>query len=347
MEKKNPNIYQRALDIVNHRINPDIPQGGGSTASHSYTSFERLGSYLFKVSFAKLPEEVALDPRVSGGCSSYVEDGKLYRNLDWDYDELASFVVKAPGFEGMAFIPGLTNTEFPEELMSQLPYRVLDGVNDSGIMVTTHVLFNDWEWVGSGDMPLYKIPYYILSNLTSIDDIETVLGPVLSELYATPTLIASEYLLQFMVTDGETTYVITPPTTKDGPYSLVDASANAKLSNFRWVADSTVDRADLQDRPTGVERWNLMPCDLKDLRFTKAYESPDRLSEFIGLRGTNKDSTDAELEAIYDDAHDIYETRSRDGLTWQTMHSVVYSANGMEMLCVQENWNRDYCTNRI
>lgn len=338
------NLYKRCKNIFKAH---GVDMGGGSTASHSYASLERLGSYLFKVSFAKLPEEVALDPRVSGGCSSYVKDGKLYRNLDWDYDELASFVVKAPGFEGMAFIPGLTNTEFPDELMSQLPYRMLDGVNDSGIMVTTHVLFNDWEWVGSGDMPLYKIPYYILSNLTSIDDIETVLGPVLSELYATPTLIASEYLLQFMVTDGETTYVITPPTTKDGPYSLVDASANAKLSNFRWVADSTVDRADLQDRPTGVERWNLMPCDLKDLRFTKAYESPDRLSEFIGLRGTNKDSTDAELEAIYDDAHDIYETRSRDGLTWQTMHSVVYSANGMEMLCVQENWNRDYCTNRI
>ena len=28
MEKKNPNIYQRALDIVNNRINPDISQGG-------------------------------------------------------------------------------------------------------------------------------------------------------------------------------------------------------------------------------------------------------------------------------------------------------------------------------
>lgn len=33
MEKKNPNIYQRALDIVNNRINPDIPQGGGGGSS--------------------------------------------------------------------------------------------------------------------------------------------------------------------------------------------------------------------------------------------------------------------------------------------------------------------------
>lgn len=33
MERKNPNIYQRALDIVNNRINPDIPQGGGGSVT--------------------------------------------------------------------------------------------------------------------------------------------------------------------------------------------------------------------------------------------------------------------------------------------------------------------------
>lgn len=54
-EKKNPNIYQRALDIVNHRINPDIPQGssGGEGLQYDFIivsedgntySFEK-GSY--------------------------------------------------------------------------------------------------------------------------------------------------------------------------------------------------------------------------------------------------------------------------------------------------------------
>lgn len=36
MEKKNPNIYQRALDIVNNRINPDIPQGGGGEGTSDH-----------------------------------------------------------------------------------------------------------------------------------------------------------------------------------------------------------------------------------------------------------------------------------------------------------------------
>lgn len=310
--------------------------------NHPYTSLERLGDYLYKVSFAELPEETILDPRVSGGCSSYVQNGKLYRNLDWDYDELASFMVTAPGFKGVAFIPGLTDTELPDELVSQLPYRMLDGINESGIMVSTHVLFNDWEWTGSGDIPLHKIPFLVLSNLKSMEDIESVLAPVLSELYVTPTLIASEYLLQFLVTDGITTYVITPPTSKNGQYSLVDATSNPKLANFRWVESANVTRAELQNRPTGVERWNMMPCPLEDLRFTKAYEEPTRLSEFIGLRDTDKDSSDEDLESIYEAAKQLYETRTRNGLTWQTMHSVVYSAKGVEMLCVQENWDRNY-----
>lgn len=37
MEKKNPNVYQRALDIVNNRINPDISQGGGNSVPKPLT----------------------------------------------------------------------------------------------------------------------------------------------------------------------------------------------------------------------------------------------------------------------------------------------------------------------
>lgn len=43
MDKKNPNIYQRALDIVNHRINPDIPQGGGESAPEVENAIETHG----------------------------------------------------------------------------------------------------------------------------------------------------------------------------------------------------------------------------------------------------------------------------------------------------------------
>lgn len=309
--------------------------------NHPYISLERIGSYLYKVSFDELPE-MQDDYVPVGACSSYVKDGKLYRNLDWDYDETLSFHVCCNGFEGMSFVRGLTNVNLDDELISKLPYRITDGQNDYGIMVSTHVLFNDWDWIGSGNTSLTNVPFLILSNLKSMENIETDLASMLSDLYAPQSLIEMGYLLQFLVTDGATTYVITPPIEANGAYSLVDATENPKLSNFRWVPDAIVVRSELQNRPTGVERWNMMPCPLEDLRFTKAYEEPTRLSEFIGLRDTTKDSTDEELESIYEAAKQLYDTRTRNGVTWQTMHSVVYSEKGIEMLCVQENWNRNY-----
>ena len=307
-----------------------------------YISLERLGSYLYRVTFDTIPAFAGGDGSFTGGCSSFVQNGKLYRNLDWDYSELASFHLVCSGFEGMAFSPGLTDTELDDDLIGQLPYRLVDGCNDYGIRVSTHVLYNDWDWEGSGDTPLYKIPHIILSQIQTLDNLSTQLGDILGDLYATPTLTAADYLLQFVVTDGTTTYAILPPQSVSGAYVVQDITANPKLANFRWVSSPTVQRTELQTRPTGVERFNMMPCPLADLRFTKAYETPDRLSEFIGLRGTDKDSTDAELEEIYDTAHALYERRTRDGSTWQTMHSVVYDSEGPMHLWVQEDWAEDY-----
>ena len=173
---------------------------------------------------------------------------------------------------------------------------------------------------------------------TIAQDLDGILG----NLYAPDGLQALDYLLQIIVTDGTTTYALIPPTTEGGSYVLVNATAYPKMANFRYVARAEVSRydMDLQTRPTGIERFNMMPCPLEDLRFTKAYEQPTRLSEFIGLRGTTKDSTDAQLEAIYTDARAEYLRRERDGKTWQTMHSVIYG-DRLEALYIQEDWSEN------
>lgn len=123
----------------------------------------------------------------------------------------------------------------------------------------------------------------------------------------------------------------------------VNATANPKLANFRWKNKAMVARSELQERPTGIERWNMAPTDLKRLKFTEAYKTATRLSEFVGINGTTKSSDDAELLAIYETAHALYQERERDGRTWHTMHSVVYSEKGMECLYVQEDFTTNYC----
>ena len=308
--------------------------------SHPYISLERLKDYLYRVTFDSLPAEVGNGGAFVGGCSSFVKDGKLHRSLDFNYDNSAEFIVVTKDFEGMAFITGLNDGAMNDSKIAQLPYRVNDGQNRYGISMATHVLFNDWQWTGAGDksIALTKLPYLVLSNVRSMATIADDLDGILDNVASTEGLDALGYLLQIIVTDGTTTYAIMPPLTDGEGYVLQDISSNPKMTNFRWVADETVERADLQTRPTGVERFNMMPCALSELRFTKAYEAPDRLSEFIGINDTDKDSTDAELEAIYDLARAKYLTRTRNGETWQSLHAAVYG-DGIEELYVQEDYD--------
>lgn len=307
-----------------------------------YASIERLRSYLFRVTYDQIADEIIPDDFSPAGCSAYVQNGKLYRNLDWFYNNSIAFNIVCNGFEGMSFSNALTEGNLDNEKISQLPYRITDGRNDYGIMISTHILHNDWDWHGTGDIPLSKVPYLILSQIKSLENFETQIADILANVCDFPAMEELGYLLQFLVTDGTTTYVIIPPESADGNYVVENASSNPKLTNFRWVSDDTVDRHDLQLHPMGVERFNMMPCVLNDLKYTNTYKSPTWLSEFIGERGTTKDSTDEELEAIYDVAHELYLNRTRDGQTWQTFYSVVYSEKGMEVLNVQENFDQNF-----
>lgn len=322
----------------------------GIEPKHYYRSLERLRRYLYRVTFDALPEDNGSEGPVLGGCSSYVKDGRLHTNYDWNYDNTASFIIRTRDFEGQSMVEGLNDGALNEDLIAQLPYRVHRSVNNHGISVATHVLYNDWQWTGCGEknISITRLAFLVLSRVRSMATIAEDLNGVLDNLYCPEGLAELEYLLQFIVTDGTTTYVIIPPTSANQSYELVNATTNPKMSNFRWVNRATVARTDndIQRRPTGIERYNAMPCPLEELRFTKAYETPARLSEFIGLRGTTKDSTDAELLAIYEDARALYLDRQRDGQTWQTVESSVYGER-LNSLYIQENWTDEIITTAL
>lgn len=318
--------------------NPIIPH-------YPYKNIKKLNDYLYKIIYDSIPEyKNGFSSEHIAGCSSYVQDGKLYRNLDWFYAETVEFWVKTPYFEGMSYINGFNRGDrITDEVAKKIPYNIVDGINKHGIMMSTHVLYNDLGWTGSGDesIDLTLVPYLVMMNVKSMDSIVDDLSNILSNIKLTPQLIATEYLLQILVTDGTTTCVIMP--TPDG-YGVKYITHNPKLSNFTWIEREEVSREDqdLRLRPNGIERWNIMPIEMKELRFTLAYESNERLSEFIGINETTRESTDEELNEIYDIAHEKYLNRSRNGELWHTMHSVVYNSNGMESLYIQEDFDNNF-----
>lgn len=319
----------------------DIPGAVGKP----YISLERKGNYYYEITFDTIPEPQSNDNIVPAGCTSFIRDGKLYRNLDWTYAETAEFRVITKDFEGMAFLDGLEDGDLDgkDELLGQLPYRVNDGCNGS-IAVSTHVLVNDFGFNGTGNknVSLTMLPYLILTTMTNASQISSEVQNALDNLKA-PT---GEYVIQVLFTDGKGKYVLTP-NSRGTAYEVVEISSCPKLTNFKWMNKEVIDRFNdwLPDHSTGVERWNMIDesTTLEDLKFTVCYIEPSRLTEFVGIDGTIITTSDASLLIIYNRAAALFEQRTRDGSLWQTMHSVVYDPKkGMESLFIQENYNKDY-----
>lgn len=279
----------------------------------------------------------------------------MYRNFDWNYDNTAEFKVVTKNFKGMSYVNGIVDGDIEghDEYLGQMPYRMLDGTNKYGIMVSAHVVYNDWGYTGSGDknVSIRKIPYIILNNIKSMDDLESneELQNALSNIYIPERYSDNEMLLQYLVSDGVTTCAIIPPVFSVGDYSIEYCNDySSKMTNFRWYDAEYVslEDSDMQYRPNGVERFNEIAdgATLEQLRFTQAYETDTRLSEFIGMNGTSKESSDEDLYAIWEAVSALYPDRERDGTFWQTLHSIVYSKGDIEHLWTQENYNIDYCS---
>lgn len=315
----------------------------------SVLSVKRLGEYLYEATYDGIADYVEGVNNVIGGCSTFVRGGKTYRSFDLNYNNVAEFIVKTKEFDGIALIQGMNDGELDKEKIAQLPYHLADGCNRHGIIVTEHILFNDFGFNGTGtkDNDLTKLPTIILQNVKLMAELTTnvVVNNFLANAKLPTALVDLGYALHFFITDNTTTYTLAPKDDGSG-YEFIDISSLPKQTNFKWINRVTLDRndSDLQSRAIGTTRWNLIEsgAELKDLAFTKAYQTNERLDEFVGINGTTKDSTDAELQAIYEDAHTEYLTRKRDGKTWQSLHAIVYGSQGIEYLSVQENYDKNY-----
>lgn len=317
-----------------------------------FTYLKQRGDYLYEIQFDSIPNINNNIPATFGACSTFAKDNKVYRNLDFNYTENASFIVHTPKFKGMSFVDGLHNGKFQDwdmDKVAQLPNRLVDGINDAGLVVTTHLVFNDnlyTSYVGDNAIPIYQIPSLLLSNCNDITNVRNWITLYGSKISIPESMQQNEYTLIFFIKFKDEVYSLQPI---NGSYGLFDLSTQTipKLTNFVSLGTDNISKStfNLQNRPTGLERYNLINsgATLEDLRFTKAYENPDRLSEFIGIDGTTKDSSDNWLTSIYEEAKAIYDIRNRDGQTWQTMHSVIYDLTDKTMIvCVQEDWTKEY-----
>lgn len=357
-----------------------------------FKSLEKLEDYFYKITYNNaLDEEYANkyfeDNYFSlGGCTS-VRKGNYYgRNYDWYYDNGTEFVVTVPATQNrhasISICPGFgeLNNSFVSsgkysDLYKVVPFAVLDGINDSGIVCNINVVPAGDRGLTTGTTPLienrktlntFTMLRFVLDNF----DNATTAVNYLRDYCSIKMINMTENKIEthFMIADLEKTYIVE---FIENAIEIIDVTdTRPYMTNF-YIKDSVVDeetglvdRTSLTPHGCGVERYELIMSkydDLEDaddmfdlmhndLRYTKAYSrdtDPYWFTEFTGNYSTFGDITvttpEEEYQPIVDYVINEFENRSRfTRTTWQSLHSVVYDIENKSLKVVPQETDNEY-----
>lgn len=122
-----------------------------------YDKIEYIKDYLYEAHYTNLDYDNAFKYFITqqnneniNACSTIRKDKWVGRNYDWTYDEIAEFIVKTPHNNdkyatlGVANVPGITdslvNSDIDSPLYKIIPFRIVDGINEYGLTISTNVV---------------------------------------------------------------------------------------------------------------------------------------------------------------------------------------------------------------
>lgn len=386
--------------------------GGGSGKKNAYTSIAKVREYVHEAIYTDIDYKGAysfferMKPAVNvmaddykpvpslekpiGACDAFYFMGMVARMYDWGFNNQESIVVKTPAMYGRNAVIGTAyNSELTKEVVESgeynekfnyLPFELVDGINEHGLMVAMLVVPNDYG-ITTGTSPeeveaevsMLMLPRYLLDNARDIDDAMYLLQRKVS-VYNVMPLIQMGYEIHYYVADpyqfGIIEFINNTPV-----YTRTEIATNFYINGVQFNDDGTVYTPATQDDKhdaiqtnlitefgSGLERYNLINNSLKtvkeesdvitllmNLMYTNAYKrttDPYWYTEFVG--GKYKVNTPAEIyeeeDGIVERAIAEYGRRSRDtGTTWQTVHGGLYDCKRKCMyLAFQEDMTETY-----
>lgn len=192
---------------------PMVTAVSNQLKTYTITEFKKIKGtlgYLYDVTYTDYSYNDAMNysapaMMMRGACSTYRKGNYVARNFDWYYDDVVEFVVKSnkPGCHrviGIASGVGdgdnnLTKKEMEEhtevqELYKYVPFFLVDGINDAGLVVSEHVVPHSGDEYGN-DNRINKVnpstpdtaecinamflPRYLLDHCSSVQDVKTYL----------------------------------------------------------------------------------------------------------------------------------------------------------------------------
>lgn len=196
---------------------------------NGYTAINKIEDYLYSAYYDELDFDYAKSYSVEedfGGCTCFVKNGKMYRNYDWEIDDLADFVIHTPstadGKHGVigaaAALKGLTKDVVESKIYSPLykviPFRLLDGINDAGVAMAVLVVPFDPATdtpttetnPGSEKISASFAVRYILDRANSAAEAANIFTN--TNWYVSDNAHAKGFEMHFFVSDQTTTYCL-------------------------------------------------------------------------------------------------------------------------------------------
>lgn len=348
--------------------------------SIKFTGATKITDYLYEISYDSINYNLANEwfrkykgKLNLGGCTTIKDGGYIFaRNFDWYYSNLAQFVIHTAantGIHKVLGVGGYINNFTDAKVDSKkkfyeyniLPFTICDGINDSGLFASVHVVPSVGYTPTVGTNPSkpslcgLMVVRYILDHYSSAT--LAVKALVNDFNIFMPHNGGVDQELQFFVGDLLHTYVVE---IKNNVASYYDIHERPFITNFRTsgmvVKNNKVDVTSIEPYAMGVERYNYILNEyskrlfsaetvVRQLKYTQAYtKTSDKwYSEFTGITKTFGDLkvTDnaSKFNAIMAYAKNLYENRDRTKPeTWHTAHCSVYNTDNKSLdLYTQEN----------
>ncbi|MCQ2739815.1 MAG: linear amide C-N hydrolase [bacterium] len=315
-----------------------------------------------------------------GACSVVRKDNKIGRNLDWYYDNEVEFIVESEsglgryaskGFAGT--ISSLTKDEVAKGITGEigkiLPFRMLDGINEKGLMCNVNVVSSNTtrSLADTGTIPTEEqkdeictsmIVRYILDNFSTAQEACDYIQKYV-KVYP-PIVDGNKTDLQVFVADKNTTKILT----FEGVNTyILDDEFHGVMTNFR-LKDTMLDNTNyysrensgIEDYGSGIERANLalnllnsgtgINLIMNTLYYTNAYaENATWYTEFVGLRDTTIHSDDSIFQEIQANARQMFlDTTREKGDIWHTTHSIIYDLDKLSAEYITQEIQDDNTT---
>ena len=327
----------------------------------------KVDDMLYEVTYDKYSAEIpdsSASVQMTGemSCSSVRNGGFVGRNFDYFMNQCPTFVIRTTAAEDRYATIGVgrlakTNSEMVEKGLTQqkldlLPWFVLDGMNEKGLVVTSNVVFRaDWGEVphtgtnpDAPELNVLFITRLLLDHCATVDESVAYL-----ENYNITAMNSELMDLHYMISDPEKTCVV----------EFYNNEILVKEQNIMTNYFINLDK--IPEHPDGLERMQILKENydegrtmegmyklMQRVRYTNLYNAANKWYSELGLTYSQiqnpSDKIDEMLLSMQKEYEDELKYIEENGLRentewWDTVHNTIYDiANNKIWVTVHERY---------